>query len=133
MLFLLNDTVEVIRIHIRNHIGADLDELDLAEEVLGVVVHDIHLDVARIDNLYGAFIFVAGSGWHHEKHLHVICGKTLGHTVAGCSQSAGDMGRELPSEHQHSHFFSSLFTLIKYSHLSRAAVASAEEIAPCGS
>ena len=62
--------------------------------------------VARIHHADEALVLVAIGTRHDENDLHTVACKTARHTVAGRTQPAGDMGRKLPTEHQHSHLYS---------------------------
>lgn len=66
--------------------------------------------VARIHHADEALVLVAIGTRHDENDLHTVACKTARHTVAGRTQPAGDMGRKLPTEHQHSHLYSIFYS-----------------------
>ncbi len=107
--FLLHYVLEILGAYIRNHIGAHVDELHLSEELVNAFAHGVNRDVARIYDFNGALVLVSRSRRHHKQHLDPVLGETLCHSIAGSAQTSCDMGRELPSKHQNSHSFSSLF------------------------
>ena len=106
--FLLHDGTELLRIDIREHIGADMDEFYLVQEILDRGGNRIHRHVARINDGGRFGIFVTRGRRHHEQGLHPVVCQAFDDTVAGRPESSGDMRRELPTKHQHSHFISSL-------------------------
>ena len=110
---LLDHRGEILRVDIRNHIRPDMHELHLSEELVHRSAHRIHWHIAGIDNPYRTLILVSGCRRHHEKHLYTIGSQSFGHSVTGCSESARNMGRKLPSEHQHFHLLSSLYLSIR--------------------
>ena len=108
-----------------------MHELDLAEELIHTRCHGVYRHIARIDYPHGALVLIPGCGRHHEKDLDTVRRQTFGHSVAGCPQTSCDMWRELPSEHQHFHFFPSfLYLFIRLSIVRSAAVLHALAIAP---
>ena len=90
-----------------------MHKLDLSEELVHGSSHSVNCNVTRINNLNGTLVLVSRSRRHNEKHIDVILGKTLCHSVAGSSQTARNVRRKLPSKHQNSHFFSSLYLFIR--------------------
>ena len=106
--FLLHNGTELLRIDIREHIGADMDEFNLVQEILDRGGNRIHRHVARINDGGRFGIFVTRGRRHHKQGFHPVVCQAFDDTVAGRPESSGDMRRELPTKHQHSHFISSL-------------------------
>ena len=101
--------LELVRIDIRDHIRSDSDELDLVQELVNGRTYGLHRYIAGIDDPGSALVFVSGSRRHHEYRLDSVIGQTLHDTIASRTETAGDMRREFPSEHQHSHDYASLY------------------------
>ena len=109
----LNESMELFGIKVRNHVGTDMHELHLVEEVIHVHgVRNLNRNITGIDNIRSTLILIARCRRHHEHGLYTIVCQAFDDSVAGCSESAGDMWREFPSEHQHFHYLSSLYLLI---------------------
>ena len=95
----LHHVVEVLRIQIGDHIGADVDEFNLVEILFHRSGNRVDSDIAGIDDPRGALILVPGCGRHHENGFDTVGGQSLDDAFAGRPESAGDMGREFPAEH----------------------------------
>ena len=130
----LDEVVELLRVKIRYHIGADMHELDLVEEVIDSHrAGDLHRHIAGIHDFSHLAVLISGCGRHHENRLHPVLDEAFDYTVAGRSQSSCNVRGELPSEHKYSHLDSSLYLFINLSTLMSEAVLIAEEMAPCAS
>ena len=111
---LLNHIGKIFRCNIRHHIGSNVHELHFSEKFIHAFGNRIYSHIAGIDDADCRLVLVTRCGRHHEKDFHVVLGKTLGHTVAGSTETSGDMGREFPTEHKDSHIYSSfLYLFIK--------------------
>ena len=132
LLHLLDRLVVFRRVYIGDKAGVHVDELDLIYELLNAVADIVHRDVAGIDYPGAALVFVAGSRGHHEEHLDTVMGQAPDDTFAGRTESACNVRRELPTEHQDSHFSLLLYLSNILSTESSEAVLSADEIAPWG-
>ena len=132
LLHLLDGLEVFIRIHVRHDVGIHVDELHLIDELLNRVADIGNGHIAGVEYPGTALVLVPGGGRHNKKHIHSVVGKSLDYAFTGCSESARDMRRELPTEHQYFHFPSSLYLSRICSTVSRAAVLSAEDMAPCG-
>ena len=130
---LLDSLIILVGVDIRNYVGIHRDVLYMVDELLDGVAHVRHGDVARIDDGGAALVLVAIGVRHHEERLHPVVCQSPDYAFAGRTESAGDVRRKLPSKHQNSHFFPSLYMSMIYSQVSRPAVLSADEIAPWGS
>ena len=133
LLHLLDGLEILFRVHIRDYAGVHIDELHLVKELVDAAADIADRDIAGADYPGAALVLVTGCGRHHEKHLDPIVGQALDYPFAGRPETAGDMGRELPTEHQYCHLLFSLYLSNMFSIESRAAVLSAEDMAPCGS
>ncbi len=102
-----------LRIYIGNQAGLDAKHLDLVYEFIDGSADIFHGDIARVDDLSRALILIAGGGGHYEQGLYPIDRQPFDNTVAGRSQTACDMGRKLPTEHQDSHKASLLIFRIR--------------------
>ena len=123
----------IFRRDVGHKIAAHTQELNLVQIFVYVFERVIHGNVAGVDNAGGAGVFVSAGRGHHEQRLNAVGGETLYYTVAGGAQTAGDVGRKLPAEHQYFHCYtSSLYLLMRYSTVRMAPVAVAELMAPCG-
>ena len=131
---LFHQGVELGRVQIRNHIGTDMHELHLVQKIIDIhSISYLNRHVAGIDDLCSALVLVTRSGRHHEHRAYSAVSQTFNYSITSSSKTAGTMWREFPSEHQHSHYRSSLYLLIRLSMYRSAAVLIAEEMAPCGS
>ena len=91
---------KLLRGDVRHHIRVDMNKRDLTPQILGTLRRtELGLDIARIDHLHETLILITRCLRHHEDNLNVVLGQTASHTVAGCTQTTGDMGREFPTEH----------------------------------
>ncbi len=101
---LFDHVMELLRIEVRYHVGPDMDELYLVEEVLDIhVFTHRYRDIAGIDDPGDGGIFVTCCRRHHENRIDPVVREAFHYSVAGSTETACDMWRELPAEHQHSH------------------------------
>lgn len=98
----------LLRRDVGQHVRINVDERNLLEQLFGklMIARTDRFHVARIHHADEALVLVAIGTRHDENDLHAVACKTARHTVAGRTQPAGDMGRKLPAEHQHSHLYS---------------------------
>ena len=128
------DGLEIfLRIHIRHDVRVHVDEFNFVQEFLDRVADVVDSDIARIQDGGTTLVFVSRRRRHHEKGLHAVVGETFDDALAGSAEATGDVRREFPAEHQNFHYLPSLYLSNIYSMVSRAAVLSADEMAPCGS
>ena len=99
----LHHLVELLRIHVRDHVRADAHELHLVQKLIHRRAHRLDRNITGADDPCGALILVAGSGRHHKQSLHTIVGQAFDDSVAGRTESSRDVRRKLPSKHQNSH------------------------------
>ena len=84
-----------------DHVRVDVDERHAAQDVVLAArrraVEGLH--VACVDDVQKALVLITVGVRHHEGDVHAVVRKTACHAVACCSETSGDMGRKLPSEH----------------------------------
>ncbi len=95
----LDELAELLRIGVRNHIGADVDEFDLVQELVHRLRYGVHGHIRGIDDGGGALVFIAGGGRHHEQRFHAIVCQAFYDTLASRTEAACDVGRKLPAKH----------------------------------
>ena len=91
-----------------NQVRIDVDEFHLVEEFVHGAGETLHRHVARIDDAGSTLVLVAAGRRHHEDALDAIVREPLDYTFAGSPEPSRNVRGKLPSEHQNSHFFSSL-------------------------
>ena len=123
---LFHDGREFLRADIRYHVRTDVDKLHLIQKLIYSRRGRVHGNIAGVDDCRGALILVTGGGRHHEQSLDSVVGEAFDYSFTGSTQTTCDMRRELPPEHQYPH----LFFFIKLLITRRAAVLSADDIAP---
>ena len=99
----LHQLIELVRIGVGNHVGSHPHKPDLIKELVDRGSHAHHGDIARVDDGSHTSILISRGGRHDEKRLDTIFNKAFHNTVTRRAQTSGDMGRELPTEHQNSH------------------------------
>ena len=101
--FFFDELAKLLRIGVGNHVGADVDELDLVQVFFHRLRHGVYGNIRSVDDRSGALVFVTRGRRHHEKGFHAVVGEALYDTFAGRTQTARDVGRKLPAEHKYSH------------------------------
>ena len=84
-----------------HHVGVDLDERHALQHVVGAAAGGTVqcLDVAGIHHAGESLVLVSVSMRDDKGHIDPVARQSAGHSVAGRSQTARDVGRELPTEH----------------------------------
>ena len=84
-----------------NHVRVDMDERHFFQYVIGAAPRGAveRLHVAGIHHVDEALVFVAVGVGDDERYVDTVASQPASHSVAGCTQSSGNMGWKFPSEH----------------------------------
>ena len=97
--FFFYQTAEFLRVCVRDHVGTDVDELDLVKELIHGFRHGIYGNVRGVYDGCGALVFISGGRRHYKEGFYAVVGEALHNAFTSSTETACDVGRKLPSKH----------------------------------